>query len=176
MTRESRSRILEDQPLLSQVRMPLVVGVTYIALVIVITLALSFPGIGVALLPQPFLDAVVLGKTVYYDFVGARAVLWVPYVVAIHATLYLLIAGSLRTSRAYVPVSILIYIVNMALVLGGLADEDVVRLVNTYTIGYAGVVPGIGTTLLIEWSGYRLARRLLKVPASGSQRRAQQTH
>ncbi|MEM1527843.1 MAG: hypothetical protein QXS62_03945, partial [Sulfolobales archaeon] len=71
-----------------------------------------------------------------------------------------------RLLKPYIVVSIVIYLLNLVLVLGGLSDENLVRLVKTYTIGYAGALPGIGITVAIEWLGWKLGRRLQRKPPS----------
>jgi len=140
--------------------------VSYIVLTIVITLLLSFPGYGVVLLPQPFLRVLVLGKTISYEFADVYAIFWVLYVVVTHFTLYYLVMRFARLLKPYIVVSIVIYLLNLVLVLGGLSDENLVRLVKTYTIGYAGALPGIGITVAIEWLGWKLGRRLQRKPPS----------
>lgn len=140
----------------------LVAGLTYAVLVIAITLALSFPGFGVALLPQPFLRVAVVGKTTSYDVNSTYTALWVIYVLASHFILYLLIHVKLRLPRPYIAVSVLLYLLNLALILAGLSDEKLVHFVNTYTLGYGGIIPGIGITILIEWLGCKASRYLLR--------------
>lgn len=137
--------------------MPLIAGIAYVVLTIAVVLLLSFPGFGVSLLPQPLLRVAVLGKTVSYDLTNIYVVFWVMYSLAIHLVLYLAITRLVKFSRPYVQVSVLLYVINLALVLAGLSDENLVRLVKTYTIGYAGIIPGIGVTVLAEWLGYRLS-------------------
>ncbi|MEM2006128.1 MAG: hypothetical protein QXG17_03950 [Sulfolobales archaeon] len=141
--------------------------VTYIVLTIVITLLLSFPGYGVVLLPQPFLRVLVLGKTISYEFAGVHSIIWVLYVVVAHFILYHLVMKLTRFLKPYIIVSVAIYLLNLALILGGLSDENLVRLVRTYTIGYAGALPGTGITVIIEWLGYRVGHRIRrKLPST----------
>jgi len=134
---------------------------TYAVLVVVIAYALAFPGFGVVLLPQPILRLYSSGKTVLYDVLSLHTVPWLAYLLIVHVALYRL-AWSARLRRPYLLVAPLLYVANLALVLAGLCDPDLLHYVHTYTIGYLGFVPGVLLTVVLEMAGYSLAPRVTR--------------
>ena len=141
--------------------LPVLAVATYAVLVVAIAYALAFPGFGVVLLPQPILRLYSSGKTVLYDVSSPYTALWLAYLLIVHVALYRL-AWSARLRRPYLLVAPLLYVANLALVLAGLCDPDLLHYVHTYTIGYLGFVPGVLLTVVLEMAGYSLAPRVTR--------------
>lgn len=138
----------------------LIVGAVYAILTAMVTALLAFPGFGVIMFPQPFLE-VVVGKTIFYTFSGLKAVIWVAYVIVTHIILYYLFEGLLRVRRAYLAVSLILYLVNLVLVLAGASDPSLPFYIYRDTIGRMFFLAGIALTILFEFAGRRLAEVLL---------------
>lgn len=139
----------------------LALSFTYVLLVVLVVTLLSFPGIGVVLVPQPFLKLVVGRWTMFYDFTDpSTVVLWVIYVVLIHSALYAAVTTVLGVKRPYVLVGVVIYVVNVVLILLGFSSIDMKLYLLTYTVKYAAAIPGVALVVLAEWLGYKLKSRI----------------
>ncbi|MEM1678297.1 MAG: hypothetical protein QXV81_07760 [Ignisphaera sp.] len=140
----------------------------YALLVAIVSLLLSFPGFGPVILPQPFLQLYVGRWTISYRFDGLWTIVWIIYLLAIHILLYYLTASLFKLRRPFIVISILLYLLNLIMVLYGYSDVELRLYVERYTIGYLGLLPGIGATILIEYLGYRIGKTLLPKISSKS--------
>jgi len=107
-------------------------AIMYAVLVILISYALAFPGFGVLILPQPFLDVYVGRWTAAYA-INSKIILWIGYVIFIHLVYYSFIKPTIRT---IILGGILFFILSIILTLfTDVTDPDLrIRLTN-YIVG-----------------------------------------
>lgn len=113
------------------------IAIVYGILVILISYALAFPGFGVLILPQPFLDVYVGRWTMVY-VINSKIILWIGYVIFIHLVYYSFIKPTIRT---VILGGILFFIISIILTLfTNVVDPDLRIRLSNYLVGEYSLV------------------------------------
>uniref|UniRef100_A0A7C3UC07 Uncharacterized protein n=2 Tax=Geoglobus ahangari TaxID=113653 RepID=A0A7C3UC07_9EURY len=113
----------------------LLTATVYAVLVILISYVFAFPGYGILMLPQPFLDVYVGRWTMFY-VINSKVILWIGYVIFIHLVYYRFVKPTIKT---IILGGILFFTISIALTLfTDLVDPDLrIRLPNYLVGGYS---------------------------------------
>ncbi len=146
----------------------LLIAFIYMLFVILISFLLAFPGIGVLISPQPFIE-VKFGRwtAAYYQF-NSKGILWGLYIITLHLVYYtsiLKLSNKFSNSKACIG-GVLFNIVNLTLILFlKFTDMRYLIVLDNYALDpYYALLYWLSSTLVsitLETFSYRVAVRIL---------------
>ncbi len=140
----------------------LIVSLMYAFLVIVVSMALAFPGFGVIILPQPFL-AIHGGRwTMAYNPFTLMTIPWFLYILVFHCLAYSFLENTHpQNTRPYLYTGLLLLILNLGLVIIGLADLLLRLFVLIYMRNALYWMSSIPLNIGIEYIGYKIGKQVV---------------
>ncbi|AGK61272.1 hypothetical protein Asulf_01278 [Archaeoglobus sulfaticallidus PM70-1] len=141
------------------------VALVYMVLAILISFIFAFPGFGVLILPQPFLDVVRGRWTLAYNPVSLSAIPWAFYIIAIHCVYYNYLGKSylsdvLSDVKAPVLGGISVLVLNLILILTGCSDIDLHILLLNYMSEPIYWISAILVNVVVEGIAFKIARKI----------------
>ena len=140
------------------------VACVYMPTVVSISFLLAFPGFGVLVLPQPFLEVARGRWGLAYDPIGLGTIPWIIYTAVSRCIFYDLLAKRWVNDFGVATVGgILFLVLNVSLVLAGL-NADLRILLSNYAFSELAPLYWSSSCLVnvgVEIFAYRIARRFI---------------